>query len=132
LSRFGITSYFIGDRDNIVDYGFVSQSELSYYYKQAKEYFPKAKSTLAHGSHYNKLVLTIRDNYTTKYTEILTHINELYNQQVFILQRGDIETYLSLKDKGLEYTVSFCHHDFAKRLSDRQFIPHRKEFEEIV
>jgi hypothetical protein len=56
----------------------------------------------------------------------------MYNEQVFILKRGDIETYLNLREKGLESTVAFCHHDFMRRLDDKQFEPHRKEFEEIL
>lgn len=39
------------------------------------------------GSHYNKLVATIRDLFTPKYQQILAHIKELYLQHVFILQK---------------------------------------------
>jgi hypothetical protein len=55
----------------------------------------------------------------------------MYDEQVFILKRGDIETYLNLREKGLESTVVFCHYDFKNWLTDKQFEPHRKEFEEI-
>jgi len=88
LSKFGITSYFIGDRDNIVDYGFLTQTELSHYYKQAKGYGSRHKKKLTSGgSHYNKLVMTIRELFSAKYNQILGHIHGLYSQQVFILKR---------------------------------------------
>ncbi len=131
LSKFGITSYFIWDWDNIVDYGFLSQDDLTYYYKQAKSYFPKAKKTVLRGSHYNKLVVTIRDRFPAIYNELLGHIHELYSQHVFILERWDIETYIPLQTKWLESTVYFCHHDFKKWLTTEWYEPHRKELDSI-
>jgi hypothetical protein len=132
LSKFGIDSCFIGDRDNIVDYGFIKQEELAEYYKKAKAYFPRAKKSLWHGSHYNKLVLTIKDLYSAKYNELLWHIHELYQNNVFILQKWDIETYINLRDKWLEPTVYFCHHDFKQWLKDPQYALARKELDDIV
>ena len=132
LSRFGITSYFIGDRDNVVDYGLLSQDDLTLYYKKAKSYFPKVKKRLARGSHYNKLVLAIRNLYPAKYSELLARIRQLHMQQVFLLEKGDIETYINLKEKWLESTVEFCRHGFKKWLADRQYALHRKELDEII
>ena len=132
LSRFGINSYFIWDRDNIVDYGFLSQDELNHYYKEARAYFPKIRKKLTKWSHYNKLVLTIKDLFNAKYNSLLSHINELYKYNVFLLKQGDIETYIPLKEKGLEYIVAFCHHDFKKWLNNSQYEPYREEFDEIV
>jgi predicted ATP-dependent endonuclease of OLD family len=86
LARFGISSYFIGDWDNVVDYGFLNQEQLTYYYKQAKHYRPNPKQ-VAGGSHYNKLVLTIKHLFPQQYEAILEHIDDLYRQQVFILKK---------------------------------------------
>jgi len=98
LAKFGISSYFIGDWDNVVDYGFLNQEQLTYYYKQAKHYRPNPKQ-VAKGSHYNKLVLTIKHLFPQQYEAILEHIDDLYRQQVFVLKKGDIESYLGLKEK---------------------------------
>jgi hypothetical protein len=87
LSRFGITSYFIGDRDNVVDYGLLSQTDLAQYYKKAKSYFPKAQKKLGRGSHYNKLVLVIKDLYPAIYNQLLGRIRELHAQQIFLLEK---------------------------------------------
>lgn len=132
LSKFGISSFFIWDWDNIVDYGFMTQTDLTKYYKQAKTYFPKVQKTLAHGSHYNKLVLAIKGLYPNKYQEILAHIRALHSQQVFLLEKWDIETYLKLKEKWLQSTVDFCRHNFKAWLADPQYELHRKELLDIV
>ena len=133
LARFGISSFFIGDWDNIVDYGFMSQTELTYYYKQAKHFRPDpAKFSIAKGSHYNKLVLAMKQLFPKKYEEVQWHIDTLYRQQVFVLKKGDIETYLWLKEKGLESTVHFCHHEFGAWLANKQFDAYRNEFHEVL
>ena len=115
----------------MVDYGFLNQDQLTYYYKQAKHYRPNPK-VIAGGSHYNKLVLTIKHLFPQQYEAILEHIDDLYRQQVFVLKKGDIETYLGLKEKGLESTVHFCHHEFSSWLADKQYDQYRNEFHEIL
>ncbi len=132
LSRFGITSYFIGDRDNVVDYGLLSQLDLTQYYKKAKSYFPKVQKALGRGSHYNKLVLVIKDLFPAKYNELLGRIRQLHTQQVFLLEKWDIETYINLTEKWLESTVEFCRHGFKKWLANKQYVLPRKELDDIV
>ena len=130
LSKFDIESHFIGDWDNIVDYGFVTQNDLNFYYKQARTYSNK------HGRgwdrHYTKLVNTVKDLYPKKYESIIEHIATLYKHNIFILQRGDIETYLGMKTKGVEETIEFCHNFFDARLKNVDLADHRQEFEAIM
>ena len=132
LSRFGISSYFIGDWDNVVDYGLLTQTDLAMYYKKAKSYFPRVQKTLGRGSHYNKLVLAIKDLYPAKYNELLWQIRKLRLEQIFLLEKWDIETYINLKEKWLEATVEFCRHEFKTRLTDKQYLLHRKELDDMI
>ena len=54
LDRFGLQSFFVGDWDNIVDYGFMSQDDLWYYYAQAKLHYRGLQNTGKTHRHYNK------------------------------------------------------------------------------
>ena len=131
LARFGLQSFFIGDRDNIVDYGFMTQDDLWYYYKQARAHYAGLKKSGKTHRHYNKLVDTIRNVFPQKYRYLLANIDNLYKQNVFILKKWDIETYLGMREKWLEETVKFCHYDFKKRLENKNFDACRQEFIEI-
>ncbi len=132
LGRFGLQSFFIGDRDNIVDYGFMTQNDLSYYYKQAKSYYMGLKKSKKTHRNYNKLVDTIRNLFPQKYRQLISNIDELYDKNIFILKKWDIETYLGMPEKWLEQTVKFCHTNFKQRLESKNYAPCRKEFEEIL
>ncbi len=131
LKRFNIESYFIWDRDNIVDYGFVSQSDLTNYYKEAKRYYSKRGKWLW-DRHYTKLVTTVKELHGNQYNAIIQHITNLYKEDVFILQRWDIETYLGMKAKGLEETIDFCHNFFDIWLQNPDLKEHREEFNAII
>ena len=131
LSKFGLNSYFLGDWDNVVDYWFMTQLELNAYYKEARSYYASLKKTKKTNRHYNKLVDTIRNIYPKKYRELLSRIDSLYEENVFILKKWDIETYLGMSDKWLDKIVRFCNYSFKKWLEDKRFDTCRKEFEEI-
>ncbi len=131
LSRFGLQSYFIGDWDNIVDYGFMTQNDLWYYYKQARSHYTGLKKSGKTHRHYNKLVDTIRNMFPQKYRYLIANIDNLYKQNVFILKKWDIETYLGMPEKWLENTVRFCHYNFKQRLGNKNFDTCRQEFGEI-
>lgn len=131
LSRFGLQSFFIGDWDNIVDYGFMTQTDLGYYYKQARAHYAGLKKSGKTHRHYNKLVDTIRNVFPQKYRYLLAKIDNLYTQNVFILKKWDIETYLGMPEKWLENTVKFCHYSFKQRLVNKNFDTCRQEFWEI-
>ncbi len=131
LSRFGLESFFIGDRDNIVDYGFMTQADLTYYYKQARTHYTGLKKSGKIHRHYNKLVDTIRNVFPQKYRYLVTNIDTLYKKNTFILKKWDIETYLGMPEKWLENMVRFCHYDFKQRLENKNFDSFRQEFTEI-
>lgn len=134
LSRFGISSYFIGDRDNIVDFGILTQNDLSYYYKQSKKYMYSIKNKQEKNKdpYYSRLVQTLKNMYPSKYDLVIKRIKELYKDNIFILERWDIETYLGMKEKGLEETVVFCHQYFQTRLKNKKFDDHRRDFRNIL
>lgn len=133
LKRFWIESYFIWDWDNIVDYWYMNQQDLNFYYKQSKLYYhSNRKNNIISNQHYWKLVNSIKNIYPDKYSYIIEKIDQLYEKNVFILKRWDIETYLGIKSKWLEETITFCHSCFKNRLKDKKFTEHRKELENII
>ncbi len=131
LARFGLSSFFVGDWDNIVDYGFMTQDDLSYYYKQTKSHYLGLRKSGKTHRHYNKLVDTIMTLFPQKYNYLVRNIDNLYTSNVFILKKWDIETYLGMPEKWLENMVKFCHYDFKKWLENINFDFCRKEFAEI-
>lgn len=131
LSRFGLRSFFIGDWDNIVDYGFMTQNDLTYYYKQARAHYAWLKKTGKTHRHYNKLVDTIRNVFPKEYKRLLVGIDGLYKKHIFILKKWDIETYLDMPEKWLENMVKFCHYDFKRWLENSNFDSSRQEFADV-
>ena len=131
LARFGLKSFFVGDWDNIVDYGFLTQNDLNYYHKQARAHYVGLKKSWKTHRHYNKLVDTLKNMFPQKYKNLIAKINNLYKKNVFILKKWDIETYLGMPEKWLESTVKFCHYKFKQRLDNKVFDPCRQEFAEI-
>ncbi|MFA7298277.1 MAG: AAA family ATPase [Candidatus Absconditabacterales bacterium] len=131
LARFGLQGFFIGDWDNIVDYGFMTQLDLVYYYKQARTHYSGLKKSGKTHRHYNKLIDTLRNIFPKIYKNIMSNIDSLYKKDTFILKKGDIETYLGMQEKGLENTVKFCHYEFKNRLENKNFDSCRQEFDDI-
>lgn len=131
LTRFWLKTYFIGDWDNIVDYGFITQNDLNYYYKQTRAYYAWLKKSGKTHRHYNKLVDTIRNKFPQKYKQLIAKIDELYAKNTYILKKWDIETYLGMQEKWLENTVNFCHKQFKQRLENKNFATCREEFWQI-
>jgi len=131
LGKFWLESYFLGDWDNVVDYWFMTQNDLNYYYKQSKSYYSSLKKNKKTHRHYNRLVDTLRNLFPQKYRQLIAHIDELYSKNVFVLKKWDIETYLGMTDKWLDKMVRFCHHHFAQWIQDKRFDASRKEFAAI-
>lgn len=131
LSRFGLQSFFIGDWDNIVDYGFMTQIDLWYYYKQARIHYAGLKKSGKTHRNYNKLVDTIQNVFPKTYKYLIANIDTLYKKNTFILKKWDIETYIGMPEKWLENMVKFCHYDFNHRLNNKSFDTCRQEFEAI-
>lgn len=131
LARFGLQWFFIGDWDNIVDYGFMTQLDLVYYYKQARTHYSWLKKSWKTHRHYNKLIDTLRNIFPKIYKNIMSNIDSLYKKDTFILKKWDIETYLGMQEKWLENTVKFCHYEFKNRLENKNFDSCRQEFDDI-
>ncbi|GHW02393.1 hypothetical protein AGMMS50249_1790 [candidate division SR1 bacterium] len=129
LNKFGIENYFIGDRDNTVDYGFFSTKEINKYYalanKRLKGYNGES------GDYYNKLVYSIKRYYPNRYRQVLKDIDRLYENNVFILKLGAIESYPGLERKGLQFMVHFANYEFANWLISPKYQVQRDELETI-
>jgi hypothetical protein len=74
----------------------------------------------------------IKYEFPNKYEYLLEKINELYPKNVFILKKGDIESYLGIHSKGIEETIDFCRNEFNNRLRNKEFEPQRAELETIL
>jgi hypothetical protein len=77
------------------------------------------------------LVYAIKKYYPQKFKKIIEGIEDLYNEDIFILKLGAIESYPGLERKGLQYMVNFANYEFFNWLADQKFLPQRKELEEI-
>lgn len=133
LSKFWIESYFIWDWDNTVEFDILKQLDLNYYYQQSKKHYNLIKKNKWYiDRHYTRLVNTIRDLYPQKHNYVINRIDDLYRENIFILKKWDIETYLWIKAKWLEETVNFCHRYFHQRLNNKKTAPHREELNTII
>ena len=132
LRKFNIKNYFIGDWDNTVDYWFFSRAELNKFYLLANKQIKKQKPEKRYRDYYNRLVQTILTFAPKKHKAIIRGIEKLYEDQVFILKEGAIETYVPLERKGLSYMAYFCNAYFYDWLLDEHFASQRKELNQIM
>ena len=132
LRKFNIKNYFIGDWDNTVDYWFFSRAELNRFYLLANKQVKKQKTEKRYSDYYNRLVKTILTFAPKKHKAIIRGIEKLYEDQVFILKEGAIETYVPLERKGLSYMAYFCNAYFYDWLLDEHFASQRKELNQIM
>lgn len=132
LNKFNIQNYFIGDRDNTVDYWFFSKAELNKFYQLANKSFREPNKSKKYNDYYNRLVKTILTFSPKKYKAIIKGIEKLYEENIFILKEWAIETYVSVEKKWLGQIANFCNSYFQDRLLNPQFQSQRKELEEIM
>lgn len=132
LNKFNIQNYFIGDWDNTVDYGFFSKGELNRFYQLANESFKENHKSKKYQDYYNRLVKTILTFSPKKYKAIIKGIEKLYEDNVFILKEGAIETYVSVEKKWLWQIAHFCNVYFSDRLRDPNYSSQQKELQEIM
>lgn len=132
LRKFNIKNYFIGDWDNTVDYWFFSRAELNKFYLLANKQIKKQKPEKRYRDYYNRLVQTILTFAPKKHKAIIRGIEKLYEDRVFILKEGAIETYVPLERKGLSYMAYFCNTYFYDWLLDEHFASQRKELNQIM
>ena len=129
LNKFWIDNYFIGDRDNTVDYGFFTPKELGKYYQLANRHIKNDR--WVSWDYYNRLVFTIRKFYPQKYHRIIQWIEDLYRENVYILKLWAIESYPCLERKWLQYMVNFCNAEFEYWLVNPDTQEQRKELYDI-
>lgn len=128
LKKFGIRTYYMWDWDNIVDTGL--QVNFHKLHQDMNRKYRNVRHTHYKKS-YGRLVEYIKKYDSDLHDKIYKHIASLYDDGVYILQRGDLEAYLGLHMKGLDMTVAFCHDDFGHRLKDTSFDSHRSELNNI-
>ena len=128
LTNFGIQSYFIWDWDNIQDTGHGAIDMHRY-----------ERAIIRHEGHgfetksdkYKAIIWYLKTHEPSHWKAIRTTIEWLYKKWIFILQQGDIEAYLGMREKWLEETVQFFHNDFTSRIHDHHFSTQRDELERI-
>lgn len=132
LNKFGIESYYIGDRDNILDT--VTIPSLKHYKRivyshkpEYSQYNPSYKTQF-----YEKLIQVLHDLDHKTYKKCIQMIDKYYQNNIFLLRKGDLETYLGMREKGLEETVRFCTRHFQTWLQNEHFQSHRKEINHIL
>ena len=129
LNKFWIDNYFIGDRDNTVDYWFFTPKELWKYYQLANKHIKNVKWLI--WDYYNRLVFIIKKFYPQKYRRIIEWIEDLYKDNVYILKLWAIESYPRLERKWLQHMVNFCNFEFHDWLINPETNEQRKELIDI-
>lgn len=132
LNKFNISNFFIGDRDNTVDYGFFTKAELNKFYLLANKTIKQKEKHEKYTDYYNRLVKTILTFSPKKYKAIIKGIEKLYKDNIFILKEWAIESYISVDRKGLGQVAYFCNHNFEERLENPYFSSQQKELESIM
>lgn len=126
LSKFGLDISFLGDRDNVLDRGIVKLQDFT-----DKMDALRRKQHLTKVQRYGKLVSLISQDFPNEHAHIDKRIESLYNDHIFILKKGDLETYLGLPIKWLDEVVHFCHNRFATRYADIRYDGFRFELNAI-
>ena len=78
LDKFGLQSYFIGDWDNIQDTGVKVDMKA---YRKYIEGLPKTRR-------YPTMIQMIQAHNPEKWQEIIAFIDELYNENIYLLKQG--------------------------------------------
>ena len=123
LKKFHNYVYYVGDRDNIIEYNVLSSQTLST--------LPHHRLLNNKGSKYAATVEYLKKNQPDIYTRIVEWIQRLYNNNIFLLTQGDLEAYIGTQSKWLDDTVHFCLHQFTNRINNPLFQTKRDELLEI-
>lgn len=121
LDKFGLESYFIGDWDNIQDTGVKIDMKA---YRKHLEGLPKTRK-------YPTVIQLLKEESPEKWNEIVQLIDQLYDEDIFLLKQGDTETYMGIWQKWVEETIDFYHKQFPTWLKDPKFESKRAEMEQI-
>ncbi len=127
LTRFAIHASYVCDRDNIIEYGIVSQLNPHPHGQHKLKHKPQFG-----GSKYAAMVWKMKSQQASKYQMITKRIKQLYQDDVYIMMEWDLEAYLGLPAKGLDDTIAFCQHNFVSWLADKNFDSKREEIDAII
>jgi hypothetical protein len=89
LKKFGIKSFFIGDRDNVVDNAIISVDQMRHYRDLSRHYqdaFIKKYHFLSK-RRYGVMVETIRTTEKDLFNYIIGQIDSYYPKGIFFLKR---------------------------------------------
>jgi predicted ATP-dependent endonuclease of OLD family len=114
LKKFNNRVYYIWDRDNTIEYNLLSHQELSS--------LPHHRLNTNKWSKYAAIIQHIQKNKSDLYTRIVQWIQKLYSNNIFLLTQWDLEAYIWIQSKWLDYTIHFCVHDFSHRIQDPMFL----------
>ena len=113
LKKFNSHVYYIGDRDNTIEYNLLSNQELLS--------LPHHRLANNKWSKYAAIVQYIQKTKPDLYTHIIQWIQSLYNNDVFLLTQWDLEAYIGIQSKWLDDTVHFCTQNFSQWIIDPIF-----------
>lgn len=134
LHKFNIHAHYIGDRDNIIEYGIVSSINRHIHWHHRNDTHGKQFShhIEAKGSKYANTIANMKEFQAGKYHDIVEGIQKLYADHVYLLKEWDLEAYLWLPAKGLDDTVHFCQYNFEPWLRNILYDHKRDELNHIV
>lgn len=124
LKKFNTNVSYIGDWDNITEFGIISYQEINS--------IKQERSVTNKGSKYSSTVNFVKKQRPKLALHINNGINNLYQHNTFILKQWDLESYLWLQDKWLDDTVYFCNKKFLHWLQDKTFQEKREEILTII
>lgn len=124
LKKFNNNVYYIGDRDNTIEYNILSKTTLD---KIPHERFANNK-----GSKYGYIVSYLKEKQPDTYNRTIQWIRNLYKDSIFLLSQGDLEAYMGVQSKGLDDTVNFCLNEFPTRIKNDNFKEKKEELITIL
>lgn len=127
LTRFSIQASYVCDWDNIIEYGIINTLSPHLHGQRKLKHKPQFG-----GSKYASMVWKMKSQQPAKYQMIKKRIQQLYEDDVYIMMEGDLEAYLWLPAKGLDDTIYFCQNNFVNWLADSNFASKREELNTII
>lgn len=92
LYKFGITTFYIGDRDNVLEQKYIDLTPYkNLLHAQAGDSSYRIQRKT---QKYAKLIQLMRDVNPQEYEELQAEVQKLITKNVLLLPQGDLETYL--------------------------------------
>jgi hypothetical protein len=119
LKKFNNNVYYIGDRDNTIEYNILSSQILAN--------IPHQRLQHNKGSKYAYIVEYLKQKQPDTYNSTIQWIHNLYKDNIFLLSQWDLEAYIGIQSKGLDDTVNFCINQFEERIKNDKFKEKKEE-----